>query len=315
MGQSLADRIRGMAQYLDDPQVIANTLGLEISIVEGVLSGEIPNESLEDYDLAKPVEIKVVEQKRFIRSRAIGVVATNNFEGSLLTAYLAANLADQVSYDVAIADFNEYPVQSTLLSINKADHAASINFLFSEEDDFKSKGKHHPAIKNLSLFLGATNISQNRVLTDEKIISLLIDISTNYSVVFIDCPNTSRWETVLPYLDFLIIAVDQSLVGLSRFAHIYNYINALNITDRASIVLVNDGQTNNTSSTDARKHIHMTGNLPVVGVLPYDNAVRKPENIVKASKYHTEIINTLRQVFTDLPGEKKKGFLQAILTG
>ena len=117
MGQSLADRIRGMAQYLDDPQVIANTLGLEISVVEGVLSGEIPNESLEDYDLAKPVEIKVVEQKRFIRSRAIGVVATNNFEGSLLTAYLAANLADQVSYDVAIADFNEYPVQSTLLSI------------------------------------------------------------------------------------------------------------------------------------------------------------------------------------------------------
>lgn len=63
MSQSLADRIRGMAQYLDDPQVIANTLGLEISIVEGVLSGEIPNESLEDYDLAKPVEIKVVEQK------------------------------------------------------------------------------------------------------------------------------------------------------------------------------------------------------------------------------------------------------------
>jgi len=59
----------------------------------------------------------------------------------------------------------------------------------------------------------------------------------------------------------------------------------------------------------------MTGNLPVVGVLPYDNAVRKPENILKASKYHTEIINTLRQVFTDLPGEKKKGFLQAILTG
>lgn len=119
----------------------------------------------------------------------------------------------------------------------------------------------------------------------------------------------------MPYLDFLIIAVDQSLVGLSRFAHIYNYINALNITDRASIVLVNDGQTNNITSTDARKYIHITGNLPVIGVLPYDTSVRRPENLLKTGKYHTEINNALRKVFTDLPGEKKKGFLQAILTG
>jgi len=41
LSQSLADRIRGMAQYLDDPHVIAKTLGLEVSIVEGVLSGVI----------------------------------------------------------------------------------------------------------------------------------------------------------------------------------------------------------------------------------------------------------------------------------
>lgn len=315
MNQSLADRIRGMAQYLDDPHVIAKTLGLEESIVEGVLSGEIPDESLENYNIAKPAEIKIVEQKRFIRSRAIGVVTTNNYEGSLLTAYLAANLANQVSYDVALADFNELPVQPTLLNINNADDAASINFLFSEDDDFKEKGKYHPTIKNLSLFLGTTNITQNQVMSDEKIISLLVDIGTNYSVVFIDCPNTFRWKTVLPFMDFLIVAVDQSLIGLRRYALIYSYIDTLNVTDRASVVLVNDGQTNNVPAVDARKYIHMTGNLPVIGVLPYDTVVRKPENILKPGKYQAEINNILRQIFTDLPAEKKKGFLKTILTG
>jgi len=52
------------------------------------------------------------------------------------------------------------------------------------------------------------------------------------------------------------------------------------VTDRASVVLVNDGQTNNVPAVDARKYIHMTGNLPVIGVLPYDTVVRKPENIL-----------------------------------
>jgi putative flippase GtrA len=315
LSQSLADRIRGMAQYLDDPHVIAKTLGLEESIVEGVLSGEIPDESLENYNIAKPAEIKIVEQKRFIRSRAIGVIATNNYEGSLLTAYMAANLADQVSYDIAIADFNEFPVQSTLLDVNNANHAMSINFLLNEEDDFKDKGQSHPTIKNLSLFLGTTNIAQNQVLTDEKVISLLSDISANYGVVFIDCPNTSRWKAVLPFLDFIIIVVDQSHAGLSRYTHIYNYIDSLKITDRVSVVLVNDGQTNNIPSTDARKYIHLTSNIPVIGVLPYDTAARKPENLLKPSKYQAAVNNALRKVFTDLPAEKKKGFLQAILTG
>lgn len=191
----------------------------------------------------------------------------------------------------------------------------SINFLLNEEDDFKDKGQSHPTIKNLSLFLGTTNIAQNQVLTDEKVISLLSDISANYGVVFIDCPNTSRWKAVLPFLDFIIIVVDQSHAGLSRYTHIYNYIDSLKITDRVSVVLVNDGQTNNIPSTDARKYIHLTSNIPVIGVLPYDTAARKPENLLKPSKYQAAVNNALRKVFTDLPTEKKKGFLQAILTG
>lgn len=150
---------------------IAKAIEIPEELVKGVLSGDIPDSVLDEYDPEKPPEIRIVEQKRFLRSRSIGIIGTSDIKSSILAAYLAVGLAKKAKYNVALADFNECPAQSTLLGINKADYAASINFLLSEEDDFRSKGKHHPTIKNLSLFLGATSISQNRVLTDEKIIS------------------------------------------------------------------------------------------------------------------------------------------------
>lgn len=302
-----------MAEILDDTQVIANTLGLEKHIVEGILSGEISDEVLENYDINKPPEIKVVEQKKFIRSRTIGVVATNNIEGSILTSSLAVLLANRVQFDVAIADFNEFPSQTTCLGINSREKATYINFPFNEDESFLTKGTFHPELANLSLFLGSTGPVQHQSLTKDKIITLISNISTNYSTVFIDCPNNLfYWEALVPYLDFIIVAVEQNLINLSRYTHIYNYLDSINVLDRTSLVLLSDGQNGNLTSTETRKHINTLGHIPVLGVLPYDTSIKNPVNIFKGGKYTNGVNNILDGLFPEHEKKKKKGFLNSL---
>ncbi len=305
-----------MAEYLEDTQVIASTLGMPKEIVDGVLKGEITDDDILGYDLTNPSEIKIIEQKKFIRSRAIGVIGPNNIESSKLVAYLATNLAKRVKYDIAIADFNEFPLQATYLGLNHKDRATYINFTYGTEDDFKDKGVYHPDIANLSLFLNATNSKQQLAFTNENLISLLNDISKNYTVVFVDCPNSlERWEAIIPYLDFIVVGVEQDLLNINKYNYIYNYLCSLNVSDRSSIVLLSDGQNNNLSSVEVRKLLSTIGELPILGVLPYDISTKKIENIFKTSKYSLAINTVLDDLFPDTLGKREKGgFLKSLLS-
>ena len=50
---------------------IAKAIEIPEELVNGVLSGDIPDSVLDEYDPEKPPEIRIVEQKRFLRSRSI----------------------------------------------------------------------------------------------------------------------------------------------------------------------------------------------------------------------------------------------------
>lgn len=310
MSISLAEKIRAMTRYIDNKEVIAKTLDIDVDIIEGIINGEIPDELLEGYNPAKPPEIKVIEQKKFIRSRTIGIISADS-EGSLLTSTMGAKLANRVTYDVAIADFNELPVQAVYLGINNKEYAAHINFIYGENDNFKDKGAYHPEIKNLSIFTAATNATHHQELTADRMVSLLADISANYSVVFIDCPTGLQyWGTLIPYLDFVIMGVEQTPIGLNRYLHIYDYLNSINVLDRTSVILLSGESSEPISANEAKRYIGR--DIPVLGVLNYSSAVKQAGAILKHSKFINGTETILDELFPDTKKREGKGFLKAI---
>lgn len=68
----LLEKIKSMREFLDVEE-IAKAIEIPAEIIKGVLEGTIDEDILKEYDVEKPPEIRVVEQKRFIRSLILNV--------------------------------------------------------------------------------------------------------------------------------------------------------------------------------------------------------------------------------------------------
>lgn len=309
---NLGDRIRKMAELLSSEE-IAKAIEMPEEVVRGVLNGEIPDSVLDEYDPEKPLEIRVVEKKRFLRSRSIGVIGTSDTGASLLAAYLAVGLAKRTKYDVALADFKELSAQKYILGVGK-NNIGSLNFAWDDKERFTGKGNKHHIVSNLAIYLGATGIAKHRELNENRIINLLQDLNNNYGAVIVDCPHgVNNWEDLMSYLDIIIVGVEQNNLSISKYYNIYTYLYESGKIDKVLLVLSENGQTGNLSEVDTKRAILNIGNVEIVGDLPYDPNIKRDSAIFSKTNYSDAIEKIIDRMFPDTIQIKKKGILGNIL--
>ena len=309
---NLGDKIRSMSELLTSEE-IAKAIEIPEELVKGVLSGDIPDSVLDEYDPEKPPEIRIVEQKRFLRSRSIGIIGTSDIKSSILAAYLAVGLAKKAKYNVALADFKELSTQKYLLGIGR-NHTNSINFAWGNEERFTGKGNTHHIISNLAVFMGAAGVVKYQEMREGRLVELLSDLNNNYSAVIVDCPSgVNGWEELMSYLDIIIVDVEQNNLGISKYCSIYTYLYNSGKIDKTLVVLSGNGQTGNMSAVDTKRAILNVGNVEVIGELPYDPSINRDSAIFSKTNYSDAIEKILGQIFPETIEVKKKGILKSIL--
>lgn len=308
---SLADRIRGMAEYVDK-ESIAKAVGLPVHIIEGVLSGEIPDEVLEEFDPSRPPDIRVVEQKRFVRSRAIGILSPGGCGGTVLTASLAAVSSQRVKHAVAAFDFSEFPFLSAALGVNFNQDAFALNTIWSGNESFKERISHS-RLKNLHIYVPG---KRSDLLTGGKTASLLSRAGKEFNLVWVDCPSSpSLWPDTLPYIDLLLIVLKQDFAGLNTLNAILPLLE--NILDRSAIIFNFDGLRGGLSAAECRKAARtLGGDIPVMECLPFDYRIN--QSLVAKDIYvlthrqsmYTEKVNRILDVILpDAANKNKQGLL------
>lgn len=314
---NLGKKIIKMSEFMD-AESIAKAVEIPLEIIEGFIQGEIAEEVLSNYDVTKPAEIRIVEQKTFIRSRTVGVVATNEINRSLVTANMAVRLAKRVNQDVALIDLAELTSQAVYLDLNSKDKVGSLNFLMEANDTFKSKGQPHPLIENLALFLGSTNPINHQNLTEEKMIDIIEDVSSNYGIVLIECPSGIKYlDKILPSLDLIVVVTGQNMVELNKYKHIFGYLESKNLLDRVSVITEGENEPGNLGAQETKRVIKSFGNVNIIGTINYDTSAKKLENIFNKTKYTENIDKILGEIFHDERKDenKKQGLLKQLFGG
>jgi len=306
---SLADRIRGMAEYVDK-ESIAKAVGLPVRIIEGILSGEIPDEALEEFDPSRPPDIRVVEQKRFVRSRVIGILSPGGCGGTVLTASLAAVSSQRVKHAVAAFDFSEFPFLPAALGLNQ--DAFSLNIIWDGDESFREKIPH-PRLKNLYVYVPDKKSS---LLDNGETASLFSRAGKEFNLIWVDCPSSPRlWPDVLPHTDLLLLVLRQDFACLNALNTMIPLLE--NVLDRSAIVFNFDGFTGGLNAAECRNAARALGNIPVMECLPFDcqisqSLVAKDIYVLKRSLFTEKINKILDIILPDTAVTKKQGLLEKL---
>lgn len=262
---NLGDKIKQLQEYLG-PEEIAKAIDIPVEVVEKFLSGDISEEVLDGYDLEK-TDVRVIEQKKFLRSKITGIISTDNTNGSLLTAEISKAVAECYRGELALLDLKEFNIQSEIMNLDG--DALRVNFI-AEGERIEGKGERHPKIKNLAVYLASTNTLQYKGLSEKRIGEIITGLGKNYGLVIIDCPNSLiNLEEVINYLDFIIVAVECNYIGLAKYRHIYRMLEQLNATDRALVIITKEGEIRGSSVHEFKRNLKSAGNLEILGSINY----------------------------------------------
>lgn len=279
MAESIAKRIREMAEILD-VEYIAQALNIPLETVEGILSGEIPDSALDDFDPERPPDVRLVEQKKFIHSKMIGVVSTGGCGATTLAASLAVLSAKRSKLSVAAADLNELSYLGYAFGLDVLGEQAAFfpNILWwNNSNDVKNSLVQHPEIDNLFFALGAATAERYTELKPGKIASSLKSLARAYSTVWVDCPTSSYlWKNVTPYLDMLIFVVRPDISHLMSF---WQAMSLLQEQKSKTMVVINGENAEGTLSVaECRRIINETTGVTILTSLPEDPDLRKTGN-------------------------------------
>lgn len=128
----LGKRIRATAE-IAEPEAIATSLNIPLEIVQGVISGEISDDFLADYD--SKTQIKMVEKTVIVKGNLVQVVQHSP---------LAAAFAKYASQHnkTAVIDLEPYPTLPLYLGVSVSRIPTDINMLWDEEIDNKECQKN-----------------------------------------------------------------------------------------------------------------------------------------------------------------------------
>lgn len=275
MVQNLAQRIREMSKIVDE-EYIVRALNIPLDIVKGVLSGEIPDEALEDFDPAKPPDVRVVERKKFVRSKLIGIVSTGGCGATTLTASLAVLSAKRTKNPIAAVDLNEFSHLGYALGLDVVGEKAAFypNVSWWELSETGESAVQHPAVENLFVVLGAATAERHLELKEEVVASSLKELSGSYAVTWVDCPTwPGGWKTVAPLLDVLIFVVRPDAASISS---LWQALPVLRDWEHKMALVINgDGLEGCITSAECRRALKKTTGAPVLAALPDDPLIRQ----------------------------------------
>ncbi|NLX02686.1 MAG: ParA family protein [Syntrophomonadaceae bacterium] len=202
-----------------DEDSIAEALGMPKEVVKGVLTGEISDEIINQYNPAKPPEIRVVERKKFHRSKVIGFVSTGGCGASTMAAALSLSLK---GHSVLAVDLNEYGHLSNLLGKKKRELTPTVlGWARGSDIDFIIT----PSV-NYDLILGVSDIKEYLASIPNKMASLIHEASKRYEYLIVDCPGIPYlWEEVFQELDLIIWVNKTDPACLHNLQHLENLIS------------------------------------------------------------------------------------------
>jgi MinD-like ATPase involved in chromosome partitioning or flagellar assembly len=320
MAEKIAKRIRDMAEVLD-VEYIARALNIPLETVEGVLSGEIPDSALEEFDPKRPPDVRLVEQDKFIRSKLIGIISTGGCGATTLTASLSVLLANRSNLPVAAVDLNELSYLGYAFGLDVLGEQAAFfpNILWwNNTEDVKSSLVQHPNVDNLSFVLGAATAERYAELKTDKIEGSLKSLMGAYSAVLVDCPTSPYlWKNLTPYLDLLIFVVRPDISHLMSF---WQGMSLLQDQKSKTMVVVNgENGEGSLSTADCRRIINETTGVSTIASLPEEVALRKISNnsiCYALDKPKSPYIEAVTQVLDILqPQTKKKKSVLSGVTG
>lgn len=260
----LGKKIRQMQEYLDTEQ-IAKAVEIPIEVVESYINGKIDDSALENYDIGRPPEIKIVEKRKFIRSRVVGVISQGGAGGSTFAAMLAASLANRTNNDVAILDINSISTIPYILGIDDNNYANNVNYILDANCmDKRQMGE----ISNLYTYVKRPEIfKEGRITGSEAVYNL----SERYGTVIVDIPlDISIINELVTELDLIMLVVKQNYLGLIYLKNLGNTLLKDKIMSKMVIIPNFDGGKNYLDESDFRRASKRIIGVEVMESLPYD---------------------------------------------
>lgn len=318
---SLYKRIVDMTSYFDN-QTISQTLGIPIEVIEGILYGRISEDVLEEYNPAKPPEIRIVEQKKFVRSLLVGIVSLGSSGGTTLTSSLATLTALRTTAPVAVVDLNEFSLLGSYLGIPFEKGKFYPNLIgWTLSEDLEESLITHPKISNLRILLGSYTLKSYLTIPINKMIAALDSLGQSNETVFIDCPKSPYlWPELFQKLDIICFVIQPEINSISAFWQAMTVIEP--DPEKHFVVIRDEIGEGYFTFLECSRIIKDSTKLHVLGRLPKSNDIRKTANaeqnyILKSPKsdYALAVSNILEGL---LPGvnqmpKKKKSIFKKIL--
>lgn len=310
--KEIAERIRKMAQFLDIEH-IARTLNLSVDVVQGVLDGEVSDKVLRNYNPAYPPDVRVVEKKKFVRSRVIGIVSPGGCGATTLTAALALLSAAESSLPISALDLNEFAALGGVLGVDAMGERAvrypNILWWPGELDEITVR---HAELENLLILLGAPTTERYMEIKMDMVDSLLAAMAQRFLITWVDCPTSVQsWKTMLPWMDLIVIVLRADEFSLSALWQMLMTIHEAGIEERCGLVFNLTNSRGWLSASECRRRVREFSNLPVLATLPDDLDVRGRELFVLRHSKHP-YTNTARKILRAVWPETAIGEKQGV---
>lgn len=189
---NLADKIREMSLLVEEEK-IAESLSIPFELVKGVLSGDISDEDLKDYDPLRNKKTLVVEKKVFTRGKVLMTVGHGPLAGIMAMCLAQKNA-------VAVVDLETYPTLPFYIGMRASDLPQYVNFLWDDSFDKKQYKE------NLFVYLMPPKEDNPNGLNE---------VFKAFQTVIINCPE-NNWMEYASIADIIYIPQVQNLAGIHK---------------------------------------------------------------------------------------------------
>lgn len=321
MPNDMGKRIRNMAKACDE-ETIAKTIGIPLDVVKGVLSGDISDEILENFDPAKPPDIRIVEQRKIVRSLVTGVFSFGNSGATTLTSSLALLSAKQSGASTAAVDLNEFANLGDVLKIPEPDNKPNLNGWLLSNNLPESLITHHK-LKNLFILLGAKTLSDFINIPATQISLLLKDLGGICETVWIECPvSPAFWPIIINELDIACFILNPSYNSITAFYRALTIFTEYNPDKFVVVFNEPDTKKGDLPVQECKKIMQNLLKVSVIGVVPYEPVIKKhsclDENLIFKKSDNTyrnavqKILSQLVPTSTNPAKSKVSGFFNIL---
>lgn len=274
---NLGDKIRSMSELLTSEE-IAKAIEIPEELVKGVLSGGIPDSVLDEYDPEKPPEIRIVEQRKFVRSLIVGIVSLGSSGGSTLTSSLATLASLRTTTPVAAVDLNEFSMLGSCLGIPFEKGKLYPNLMgWTLAEDLEESLITHPKISNLKILLGASTLKDYLTIPIKKMVTAIDLLGEINEIVLIDFPRSpSLWLELFQKMDIVCFIMQPDVNSISAFWQAMTIIKP--DPEKHFVIIRDEASEGYLSFYECSRIIKDSTKLSVLGRLPKSNDIRKNAN-------------------------------------